>query len=82
MDKVSQSSREKVAALDALIAAMRISQNATDMMDEAFVSLLGINRTDGRCLDIVQRFGRITAGELAQRGGPDIGRDDRRHRPA
>jgi DNA-binding MarR family transcriptional regulator len=73
MNQDSQSSSEKNAVLDQLIAAMRISQNATDMMDEAFAALLGINRTDARCLDIVQRLGRITAGELAQQSGLTTG---------
>lgn len=66
-------SREKLVALDQLIAAIRVSQTASDVMDEAFVALLGINRTDGRCLDIVQRLGRITAGELAEHSGLTTG---------
>ena len=66
-------SREKLQALDRLIAAIRVSQNASDVMDEAFGALLGINRTDGRCLDIVQRLGQITAGELAHESGLTTG---------
>jgi DNA-binding MarR family transcriptional regulator len=31
--------------------------------------VLGINRTDGRCLDIVDREEPITAGKLAERSG-------------
>jgi len=73
MNQDNQLSREKLEALDRLIAAIRISQNASDMMDEAFVALLGVNRTDGRCLDIVQRLGQITAGELARRSGLTTG---------
>ncbi|MBU1174515.1 MAG: MarR family transcriptional regulator [Alphaproteobacteria bacterium] len=66
-------SREKREALDRLVAAIRQSQTANDRMDEAFADLLGINRTDGRCLDIVQRLGQITAGELARQSGLTTG---------
>jgi DNA-binding MarR family transcriptional regulator len=73
MKKDIYKSRDKQNALDRLVAAIRISHNATDAMDEAFAALLGINRTDGRCLDIVQRLGRITAGELAAASGLTTG---------
>lgn len=66
-------SRQKLIALDRLVAAIRVSQNAAEAMDEAFAALLGINRTDQRCLDIVQRLGQITAGELASHSGLTTG---------
>ncbi len=56
-----------------LIAAARGSQNAYDMFDEAVGKLFGNNRTDARCADFVQRFGRMTAGELAGRAGLSTG---------
>ncbi len=56
-----------------LIAAARGSQNAYDMFDEAVGRLFGNNRTDARCADIVQRFGPMTAGELASRAGLSTG---------
>jgi DNA-binding MarR family transcriptional regulator len=34
-------------------------------MDEAFCKLLGVNRTDGRCLDVIDQRPGITAGDLA-----------------
>ncbi|MCB9993277.1 MAG: MarR family transcriptional regulator [Hyphomicrobiaceae bacterium] len=73
MDQETFKSREKTRIFDQLIAAIRISQNASDMMDEAHAALLGINRTDGRCLDIIHRSGRITAGELAIESGLTTG---------
>jgi len=42
-------------------------------MDEAFCDFLGINRTDGRCLDVIDRSGRLTAGELAREVGLTTG---------
>jgi len=35
------------------------------MFDEAAAAYLGINRTDSRCVDILDRGGRMTAGQLA-----------------
>ena len=52
-----------------MIDAQRVSQNAADMMDEAVHTLMGVNRTDGRCIDIVHRRGRITAGDLGREAG-------------
>ena len=51
----------------------RTAQNAVDEVDEAFAGLLGINRTDARCIDIVQRLGTVTAGQLAAESGLTTG---------
>ena len=56
-----------------LLAAVRANQNATDQMDDAAARGLGVNRTDARCLDIVEQFGPITAGELAESAGLTTG---------
>jgi DNA-binding MarR family transcriptional regulator len=50
-------------------AVVRMHQNAVDAVDEAATQLLGINRTDGRCLDLIDQAGRLTAGQLAERSG-------------
>jgi DNA-binding MarR family transcriptional regulator len=49
------------------VAAIRASQVATDLVDEASATYLGINRTDSRCLDILDQEGPMTAGRLAER---------------
>ncbi len=67
------SRRTKADLLAELGEANRASQVAVDKMDEAGGRALGINRTDGRCIDIVQRAGRISAGELAQRAALTTG---------
>ena len=59
-------SEEQVAGLT---AANRRYQQATDALDQAASELLGINRTDARCIDIVLQHRRITAGELARAAG-------------
>lgn len=45
---------------------VRASQRATDVVDELVGQLLGVNRTDGRCLDVLHEKGRMSAGDLAQ----------------
>jgi DNA-binding MarR family transcriptional regulator len=54
---------------DRLIAANRRYQQGTDALDQAGSELLGINRTDARCIDIVLQRGRLSAGELAVEAG-------------
>ncbi len=56
-----------------LIAAARSEQNAINMFEEALGKMNGTNRTDMRCADIIQRFGRLTAGELAEETGLTTG---------
>jgi DNA-binding MarR family transcriptional regulator len=64
-------SREQVIA--DLTDALRASQNASDVFDETAAELLGVNRTDMRCMDIIERHVRITAGELADAAGVTTG---------
>jgi len=45
---------------------VRGNQRATDMVDELVCQLLGINRTDARCMDILEQHGRMSAGDLAE----------------
>jgi DNA-binding MarR family transcriptional regulator len=54
---------------NALYAANRAYQRAVERMDEAATAYLGINRSDGRCLDVLEERGPITAGELATATG-------------
>ena len=44
-------------------------RQAADMLDEAVAAQVGLNRTDLRCLGIIYRRGRLTAGELAEESG-------------
>ncbi len=52
---------------------MRASQRATDVIDEVAGQLLGLDRSDGRCLDILDQHGRISAGDLAASSGLTTG---------
>jgi DNA-binding MarR family transcriptional regulator len=60
-------SREKL--LLELLDATRLSQDATHQIDDAVNRRLGINRTDGRCIDRLDVNGPMTAGELATATG-------------
>lgn len=44
---------------------VRANQRATDIVDELLAESLGINRTDARCMDILDQHGRMSAGDLA-----------------
>jgi DNA-binding MarR family transcriptional regulator len=52
--------------LQQLADEVRAGQRATDAVDEAVSAVMGINRTDGKVLDILDQFGRMSAGELAR----------------
>ncbi len=53
--------------------ATRASQAANDLFDETLTQFLGINRTDGRCIDLIDRRGRVSAGQLANDSGLTTG---------
>jgi DNA-binding MarR family transcriptional regulator len=67
------SSEYRRKLIDELMEAVRIHQNAVDAVDEAATGYLGLNRTDTRCLDIIERRGGITAGGLAGETGLTTG---------
>ncbi len=64
---------ERLALLGELTNEVRANQRATDMSDELVCQLLGINRTVARCLDILENYGRLSAGELAGHSGLTTG---------
>jgi DNA-binding MarR family transcriptional regulator len=45
---------------------VRAGQRATDVVDELVCQLLGVNRSDSRCLDILEERGSMSAGDLAE----------------
>lgn len=52
-----------------LIDEIRRSQLATDRFDSAVAEAVGLNRTDMRCVDALERAGPLTAGQLAEETG-------------
>jgi DNA-binding MarR family transcriptional regulator len=58
---------------EAVNREVRRSQNRTDEYDEAVSAALGVNRTDMRCVDVIDQEGRLTAGRLASLTGLTTG---------
>jgi DNA-binding MarR family transcriptional regulator len=61
-----EAQQRRLEQLQALARGSRLFQIASDKMDDAFSRLVGINLTDGRCIDLLDVHGGMTAGELAQ----------------
>jgi DNA-binding MarR family transcriptional regulator len=59
-------SRDREHLLQELGDEVRANQRATDAVDELIAVLLGVNRTDARCLDILDQYGQMSAGRLAE----------------
>ena len=60
-------SREKKQLLvDELVHLARAHEAANDAFDEVAREKLGVNRTDLRCLNIIENSGPLTAGRLAE----------------
>jgi DNA-binding MarR family transcriptional regulator len=60
---------EKRRVFGELVDEIRRSQSATDRFDSAVADALGLNRTDMRCVDSLERSGPLTAGALAEATG-------------
>jgi DNA-binding MarR family transcriptional regulator len=58
-------SRDKREIFEELIGEVRRSHNATHRFDQAVADALGLNRTDMRCMDVIEREGPVPAGRLA-----------------
>ena len=71
MDQDTQSSREKIRLklLEQVGDASRRNQAASDLFDERLSEFLGTNRTDGRCLGIIEQYKSMSAGQLANESG-------------
>jgi DNA-binding MarR family transcriptional regulator len=69
----SDSRMTKTELAEAIGEQFRINQNRSDVFDEIAGEKLGLNRTDQRCLDIISRLERTTAGELAREAGLTTG---------
>jgi DNA-binding MarR family transcriptional regulator len=55
--------------IDEVGAELGELRRTADRLDEAVATQFGLNRTDLRCLGILYRRGRVTAGELAEESG-------------
>jgi DNA-binding MarR family transcriptional regulator len=69
----SEISGRRLELAERLADAVRANQRATDVVDELLTEVLGVNRTDGRCLDILHQHGRLSAGQLAEESSLSTG---------
>ncbi|BCE06948.1 MarR family winged helix-turn-helix transcriptional regulator [Bacillus paralicheniformis] len=59
--------------LNELIQQLRFHSSATIFLHEAIGEKIGLNATDHKCLEIIAREGKVTAGELAAKSGLTTG---------
>lgn len=64
---MSRETKKELA--EELISLARAHEAANDAFDEVACQKLGINRTDLRCLNVVDNKGPMTAGHLAELSG-------------
>jgi DNA-binding MarR family transcriptional regulator len=69
---LSRDSRRE-AIIDEGGKVIRAYQTSNDNFDEAIADRVGMNRTDMRCLDLIDQAGGMTAGELARAAGLTTG---------
>jgi DNA-binding MarR family transcriptional regulator len=62
-------SSRKRKLFEEVIDEIRRSQAATDRFDQAVADAAGVNRTDMRCIDVIDREGPVPAGRLAAATG-------------
>jgi DNA-binding MarR family transcriptional regulator len=73
MRRFAGAQETRQALTDELFEEWRVLRATNDIADQAVADYLGINRTDARCLDIIERLGGVTAGRLATESGLSTG---------
>jgi len=68
---VRAESREDM--LSEVAEELRLSGVTHDIADQVVADYLGLNRTDTRCLDIIERLDGVSAGRLASEAGLSTG---------
>jgi DNA-binding MarR family transcriptional regulator len=66
---IRKSNHSKTRLLAAIGTRVQSFQDATDEVDEAVARILGLNRTDLRCLSVLSRAGTMAASSLADGTG-------------
>ena len=68
---VRAESRDDV--LSEVAEELRLSGVTNDIADQVVADFLGLNKTDTRCLDIIERLDGVSAGRLASEAGLSTG---------
>jgi len=69
----TEEENERLALLNQIGDLSRANQEAVDLFDERLSGFLGTNRTDGRCLGIIEKYKSMSAGQLANESGLTTG---------
>src|SRR5580704_17716635 len=72
-DMPEKSESARTALLEQIFSHVRAGQRLTASVDETAGKLLGTNRTDGLCMDLLDERGQMTAGLLAEETGLTTG---------
>src|SRR5215216_6498033 len=65
-DLSDKTAARRAAIIDEGGKVFRAYQTSNDNFDQAIADHLGMNRTDMRCIDLIDQAGGMTAGELAR----------------
>jgi DNA-binding MarR family transcriptional regulator len=58
-------SRSRLELIAAAALEARLHQNSYDRFEDAAAGYFGVNRTAMRCMEVLDRLGRLTPGEIA-----------------
>jgi DNA-binding MarR family transcriptional regulator len=64
-----EAARRRQALIIAAAMESRLHQNAYDQFEDAAAAYFGVNRTAMRCMDVLDRVGQLTPGEIAVQTG-------------
>lgn len=64
-----QDARSRADLIAAAALQARLHQNSYDRFEDAAAAYFGVNRTAMRCMDVLDRLGQLTAGEIAAHTG-------------
>lgn len=62
-------SRSRAELISAAALEARLNQNSYDRFEDAVAAYIGVNRTAMRCMEVLDRLGQLTAGEIAVQTG-------------
>jgi DNA-binding MarR family transcriptional regulator len=65
--------KRRASLIQTLLLEIRSAKAALDEVDDVFADYIGVNRTDARCLEILDREGPMAAGDIARTVGLTTG---------
>jgi len=68
-NRIIRMSNNREATIEAIGRAVQAYQDATDAFDATACEMLGINRTDLKCLSIIAQNNRIAVGQIGKAAG-------------